>query len=68
MEDRISKLLHYHYVGILQGRWAFRLDVDKEYHCSDVFSRWVDLAYDIIPQCQRTLSIASNIVSQLRIE
>ena len=24
---------------------VFRLDVDKEYHCGDVFSRWVDLAY-----------------------
>jgi len=25
----------------------FRLDVDKEYHHGDVFSGWVDLAYDI---------------------
>ena len=30
------------------GRWAFRLNVDKKYHCRDVFSRWVDLAYDSI--------------------
>jgi len=28
------------------GRWAFRLDVDKEYHCRDVFSKQVDLAYN----------------------
>ena len=26
--------------------WAFRLDVDKEYHHRDVFSGWVDLVYD----------------------
>ena len=23
-----------------------RLDVEKQYHHGDVFSRWVDLAYD----------------------
>ena len=28
------------------GRQACRLDIDKEYHYGDVFSRWVDLAYD----------------------
>jgi len=31
---------------MLQGRWAFRLDVDKEYYYGDVFSGWVDLVYD----------------------
>jgi len=31
---------------MLQGRQAFRLDVNKEYHCRDVFSRQVDLVYD----------------------
>jgi len=41
MEDRISRLLHYHC-----GRQAFRLDVDKEYHYGDVFSGQVDLAYN----------------------
>jgi len=29
MKDRISRLLHYCCVGMLQGRWAFKLDVDK---------------------------------------
>ena len=29
------------------GRQAFRLDIDKEYHYRDMFSRQVDLAYDI---------------------
>jgi len=26
----------------------FKLDVDKEYYCRDVFSRWMDLAYNTI--------------------
>jgi len=32
--------------GGCYGRWAFRLDIDKKYHYEDVFSRWVDLAYN----------------------
>ena len=27
-------------------RQAFRLDIDKEYYCRDVLSRWMDLAYN----------------------
>ena len=29
MEDRISRLLHHCYEGVLQERQAYRLDVDK---------------------------------------
>jgi len=39
MEDEISRLLYHCHMGILQGKWAFRLDVNKEYHYEDVFSR-----------------------------
>jgi len=46
MEDIISGLLHYCHEGMLQGRWAFRLDVDKEYHCRNIFSRQMNLAYN----------------------
>jgi len=46
MKDGISRLLHHHHKGILQGRWACRLDVERQYYCSDVFSKQVDLAYD----------------------
>ena len=49
MKNEISRLLHHCYVCILWGRWAFRLDVDKEYHHRDVFSRQVDLVYNSIP-------------------
>jgi len=38
MEDRISRLLHHCHAGILQERWAFRLDINKEHHCRDIFS------------------------------
>ena len=34
--------------GGYYGRQAFRLDVDKKYHCGNVFSGQVDLAYDTI--------------------
>jgi len=34
--------------GSYCGRQAFRLDVDKKYHCGNVFSGQVDLAYDTI--------------------
>ena len=46
MKDRISGLLYHYHTGILQGRWAFRLGIDKEYHHGYVFSRQKDLAYD----------------------
>ena len=46
MEDKISRLLHYYHVGVLQGRWAFRLDVDKKYYYGNMFSKQVNLAYD----------------------
>ena len=41
MEDRISKLLYHYYVGMLQRRWAFRLDIDKKYYHRDVSSRQI---------------------------
>ena len=46
IEDRISGLLDYYYTDILQERWAFRLDIDKEYYHGDVFYGQVDLAYN----------------------
>ena len=46
MEYEIYRLLHHCYIGMLQGRWAFRLDIDKEYHCGNVFFRQIDLVYD----------------------
>ena len=51
MEDRTSELLYYYHMNVLQEggyheRQAFRLDFDKKYHCGNVFSRQVDLAYD----------------------
>jgi len=61
MEDEISRLLHHCYMGMLQERQTFRLDIDKEYYYRDVFSRWVDLAYDSIPSLGLSLSVDSVI-------
>jgi len=43
MENRISRLLHQHYAGVLQERWLpwkagfFELDVDKGYPVETCF-------------------------------
>jgi len=50
------------------GRQAFRLDVDQEYHHGDVFSRWVDLVYDIIANYSRELRIGVDIRRKENIE
>ena len=51
IEDGISGLLHYCCMVCCKedgcyGKWAFRLDVNKEYHCRNIISKQVNLAYD----------------------
>jgi len=38
----------------MEGR-LFQLDIDKEYPHGDMFSKWVDLAYDSIPLLELSL-------------
>jgi len=38
--------------GSCYGKQAFRLDVDKQYHCGNIFSKWVNLAYNTISNCK----------------
>ena len=51
--------------GGYYGRQTFRLDIGNEYHCRDIFSRQVDLAYNSIPLLKLSLQSLIEFIQSL---